>query len=100
MKQYRVSRVSVMEPYRSSLSTMTTCVREFDSLEEALDVIKIIRKRFPNSEIMPSGNLGRRVEWIKTQTINGMEFSFIQDGSIFWMILEHGDGLPMPIYLI
>ena len=100
MKQYRVSRVSVTEPYGSSLSTMITCVREFDSLEEALNTVKTISKRFPNSEIMPSGNIGRKVEWIKTQTIDGIESSFIQEGSVFWMILEHGDGLPMPIDII
>lgn len=97
MKQYRVSRVSIMEPYGSPWSTLITCVREFDTVEEALECVEQLWNRFPDSYVMNSGNLGRAVDWIYQKTFNGMSFDIVTQGSVFWMILEHGNGLPMPI---
>lgn len=97
MKQYRVSRVSIMEHCGSPWSALTTCVREFDTVEEALECIEHFKRQFPNSYIMDSGNLGRAVDWIHRKTFDGIAFDLVTRGSVFWMILEHGDGLPMPI---
>lgn len=97
MKKYKVSRVSIMEPYGSSWSALTTCTHEFDTVEEALACIKQLRSMFPDSYILNSGNLGRAVDWIQQKTFGGMTFDVITQGSVFWMVLEHGDGLPMPI---
>ena len=97
MKQYRVSRVSIMEPYGSPWSALTTCVREFDTVEEALECINHFQILFPDSYIMNSGNLGRAVDWIHQKTFDGISFNIVTQGSVFWMVLEHGDGLPMPI---
>ena len=97
MKKYRVSRVSVMEPYGSSMSAFKTCEVEFDSMEEALNVIELMRTRFPKAEVMPSGNLGREIEYIKKKTFKGIDFNIVRKGSVFWMVLEVGEGLPRPI---
>lgn len=97
MKQYRVSRVSIIEPYGSPWSTLTTCVCEFDTVEEALECIEQLRNLFSDSYVMNSGNLGRAVDWIRRKTFNGLSFDIVTQGSVFWMILEHGDGLSMPI---
>lgn len=97
MKQYRVSRTSITEPYGSPLSALTTCVREFDTIEEALECVEQLRNLFPNSYVMNSGTLGRAVEWRHRTTFGGISFDIVTQGRVFWMILEHGDGLPMPI---
>jgi len=101
MKQYRVSRVTVMEPYGSGISAFTTCVREFDTKEEALKCVYSMKDKFPEAFVADSGNLVRRIEFIRRKYFKSIDASvdIIQRGSVFWMILEHGDGLPMPIRL-
>lgn len=97
MKKYRVSRVSVMEPYGSPMSSFKTCEVEFDSIEEALNAVELMKDRFPRAKVMPSGNLGREVRYIKKKTFQGIDFNIVRKASIFWMILEVGDGLPKPV---
>lgn len=101
MKQYRVSRVTVLEPYGSNISALTTCVREFDTKEEALACVYSMMDRFPEAFIADTGTLVRNVEFIRRKHFKYIDVSMdiIQRGSVFWMILEHGDGLPMPIRL-
>ena len=97
MKQYRVFRVSVMEPCGGPWSALKTCVREFDTVDDALECINTLRTMFPKSYVMDSGNLGRSVDFIHHKTFDGIDFDIVYKGSVFWMILEHGEGLPMPI---
>lgn len=99
MKQYRVSRVTVIEPYGSNMSAFTTCVREFDTKEEALTCIYSMMDRFPEAFIADTGTLVRNIEFIRHKYFKSIDASvdMVQKGSVFWMILEHGDGLPMPI---
>lgn len=102
MKQYRVSRVTVVEPYGSSMSALTTCIREFNTKKEALACVYLMKDRFPESFIADSGNLVREIKYIKHKYFKsiGVNVDIVQRGSVFWMILEHGDGdLPMPIRL-
>lgn len=101
MKQYRVSRVTVVEPYGSSMSALTTCVREFDTKEEALDCVYSIKDKFPEAFIADSGNLVRKIEFVQHKYFKNISATvdIVKCGSVFWMILEHGDGLPMPIRL-
>lgn len=102
MKQYRVSRVTVVEPYGSSTSTLTTCIREFNTKEEALSCVYSMKDRFPNAFIAESGNLVREIEYVQHKYFKniGVTVDIVRRGSVFWMILEHGDGdLPMPISL-
>ena len=101
MKQYRVSRVTVIESYGSNMSALTTCVREFDTKEEALNCVYSMKDRFPEAFIADTGTLVRNIEFIRRKYFKNIDagVDIIQRGSVFWMILEHGDGLPMPIRL-
>lgn len=101
MKQYRVSRITVVEPYGTSMSTLITCVREFDTKEEAMNCIYSIKDRFPEAFIADTGTLVRKIEFVQRKFFKsiGASVDIVKRGSVFWMILEHGDGLPMPIRL-
>lgn len=90
MKQYRVSRVAVVEPYGSSMSSFTTCVREFNTKEEALACVYSIKDRFPEAVIADSGNLVRHIEFVRRKYFKsiGVTVDMIQKGSVFWMILS------------
>ena len=101
MKQYRVSRVTVVEPYGSSMSALTTCVREFNTKEEALECVYSMKDKFPEAFVADTGTLVRKIEFVRRKYFKsiGTSVDMIQQGSVFWMILEHGDGLPMPIHL-
>lgn len=78
MKKYRVSKVSITEPYGSSMSILKTCEVEFDSMEEALNVVELMKDRFPEAEVMPSGDLGRKIRYVKTKTFNEIDFNIIK----------------------
>ena len=96
MKEYKVSRVSVME---NGSRSMITCTKRFDSLEEALDAVNSLIERFPDFEAMPSGSLGRKMQWTKRVTLNGYKFAIVKGGSVFLMVTDLSGGLPMPIHL-
>ncbi len=97
MKKYRVSREFVKHTYGSPWSALRTCVREFDTVEEALECVEQLRNMFPDTYIMDSGNLGRAVDLIDRKEFGGIEYAIVTESNVFWMILEHGEGLPMPI---
>ena len=97
MKQYRVFRVSIMEPCGGPYSAIKTCSREFNTLEEALNCVNTLRAVFPKSYVTDNGTLARKVEFHYKKQFSGIDFDIVYMGTIFWQILEHGDGLPMPI---
>ena len=99
MKKYRVYRDFVKHQYGSPWSALTTCVREFDTVEEALKCVEQLQNMFPDNYILDSGSVGRAVDLIDKRVFDGIEVNIVTETNVFWSVLEHGDGLPMPVRL-
>jgi len=42
---------------------------------------------------------GRAVDLIERKEFDGIKINIVTEANVFWMILEHGEGLPMPIHI-
>ena len=84
MKRYRVSRSFVKYVCGSPCCALTTCVRDFDTVEEALKCIEQFQNIFTDAYVLDSGSIGRAVDLIDKRDFDSIQCDIVTKASVFW----------------